>query len=226
MKNIRLKKVLEFIEPNAYLADVGCDHGYLAIEAIKKGVTFVQLIDNKEKPLQNAINNILDFTKKNNLTFNVKYSLSSGLNMLDENIDTVSICGMGPELIVKILDENLSTAKKMNLLVLQPNKKTSFLRKYLFSNQFKIIDEAIVEDKNKIYEIIACKYVNHKIIYNKKDYIFGPILRKNQNEIFIKKWAEKLEFDKKILLEPILIDKKEELKEEIKLINEVLNESK
>ena len=38
MKNKRLEKVLSFIEPNDSLADVGCDHGYLALEAIKKGV--------------------------------------------------------------------------------------------------------------------------------------------------------------------------------------------
>ena len=49
MNNNRLKKVLEYIEPNAMLADVGCDHGYLAIEAIKKGVSIFTGKDNNVK---------------------------------------------------------------------------------------------------------------------------------------------------------------------------------
>ena len=54
MKNIRLEKVLSFIDKTDCLADVGCDHGYLAIMAIEKGVSFVQLIDNKKGPLDSA----------------------------------------------------------------------------------------------------------------------------------------------------------------------------
>ena len=35
---IRLNAALDWIDCNDLLADVGCDHGYLAIEALKKGV--------------------------------------------------------------------------------------------------------------------------------------------------------------------------------------------
>ena len=55
---IRLNAALDWIDCNDLLADVGCDHGYLAIEALKKGVPFVQLIDNKEGPLNVAISNL------------------------------------------------------------------------------------------------------------------------------------------------------------------------
>ena len=44
---IRLNAALDWIDCNDLLADIGCDHGYLAIEALKKGVPFVQLIDEK-----------------------------------------------------------------------------------------------------------------------------------------------------------------------------------
>ena len=33
---IRLFQALDWIDNNDSLADIGCDHGYLAIEAIKK----------------------------------------------------------------------------------------------------------------------------------------------------------------------------------------------
>ena len=42
---VRLNAALDWIDLNDRLADIGCDHGYLAIEALKKGIPFVQLID-------------------------------------------------------------------------------------------------------------------------------------------------------------------------------------
>ena len=48
MLSIRLQQVLKYISSDDYVADIGCDHGYLTIAAIEKGVKFVQLIDNKE----------------------------------------------------------------------------------------------------------------------------------------------------------------------------------
>lgn len=47
MLSKRLNKVLTYINNTDKLVDVGCDHGYLAIEAINKGVKLVQLVDNK-----------------------------------------------------------------------------------------------------------------------------------------------------------------------------------
>lgn len=221
MNNNRLKKVLEFIEPSSHLADVGCDHGYLAIEAIKKGVPFVQLIDNKEGPLNVAINNLRNYEDE----CKVVYSLSSGLNSLHEKVDTIAICGMGGELIVQILNEKLDFAKKMKRLILQANSKNSLLREFLLKNSFIITDEAIVLDKEKVYEIIVCNFVNYSLLYNKKDYWFGPILRKNKDQLFVNKWKNKLSLDMEILKNNIDFEKKKEIEEEVRLIKEVLYES-
>lgn len=221
MNNNRLKKVLEYIEPNAMLADVGCDHGYLAIEAIKKGVSFVELIDNKEGPLQSAINNLKHYENKAEII----YSLSSGLSSICEKVDTVAICGMGGELISQIINDNLEVAKRMNKLILQANSKNSILRRYLIENNFKIIDESIVVDKGKIYEIIVCKFELLISDYSEKDLIFGPILRIKKDELFIEKWKNKLSFYEEILNNQITEDKKQEIEKEIKLIKEVLYES-
>lgn len=217
----RLKKVLEFIDPNAKLADVGCDHGYLAIEAIKKGVSFVQLIDNKEGPLQSAINNLKYYEKESE----VIYSLSSGLSKIHEKVDTVAICGMGGELIAELIDSDIDTAKKMKRLILQPNSKISFLRKYLLEKKFNIDDESIILDKGKTYEIIVCHYVGLCFEYNEKDYIFGPILRMHKNELFVNKWENKILFNNEILSSHIDEDKKELIEKENNLIKEVLYEN-
>ena len=99
MLSKRLQRVLDYIQIDDKLADIGCDHGYLSLYAIKKGVKFVQLVDNKIGPLNVAKKNL----SKENLNAEIKYSLSSGLSNIDINVDTVAICGMGGDLISKIL---------------------------------------------------------------------------------------------------------------------------
>ena len=57
---VRLNSALDWIDIDDKLADIGCDHGYLADLAFKKGVSFVQLIDNKEGPLNVAKKNLYE----------------------------------------------------------------------------------------------------------------------------------------------------------------------
>ena len=53
----------------------------------------------------------------------------------------VTIAGMGSFLIVEILEKNKAYLNKVKQFYLQPNANTDYLRKYLFKNHFKIIDE-------------------------------------------------------------------------------------
>ena len=195
MKNIRLEKVLSFIDASCKLADVGCDHGYLAIMAIQKGVSFVQLIDNKKGPLDSAKENLKYYQDK----ALVKYSLSSGISNVLPDVDTVAICGMGGELIAHILESDFESAKKIGKFILQPNSKISLLRKFLISNRFQILDEAIVLDNDKTYEIIVANYSLNQREYNELDIMFGPILRTSKDPLFIKKWDNKLRYNLEIL---------------------------
>ena len=221
MKNERLEKVLKHINSSDCLADVGCDHGYLAIMAIDKGVSFVELIDNKKGPLDSAKKNLFDYDNKATII----YSLSSGISDLKKEVDTVAICGMGGELISQILDANLDVAKKIKKFILQPNSKQDFLRKYLNEKHFIINDEEIVIDNDKIYEIIVCNYFEQSCSYNESDILFGPILRIKKDPLFVKKWNDKLNHNMYILSK---IDndhvKYSEIKKEVELIKEVLYE--
>lgn len=222
MKNIRLEKVLSFIHQTDCLADVGCDHGYLAIMAIEKGVSFVQLIDNKKGPLDSAKINLKHYQKM----ATVEYSLSSGISNILPIINTVAICGMGGELISQILLNDIEKAKNVKKIILQPNSKISLLRKFLYDNDFDITNETIVMDNDKIYEIIVASPSDGKVNFNKLDIIFGPHLRTKKDPLFISKWVKKYEYNLEIMEN---IDnnslKFEELLEENNYIKEVLYEN-
>lgn len=222
MKNLRLQAVATFINKEDRLGDVGCDHGYLAIMALEKGVEFVQLIDNKEGPLTSAKQNLVIYENNNN----IKYSLSSGISHLDPTVNTVAICGMGGELISKILNDDLLTAKKVKKFILQPNSKVSFLRRFLNDHKFSIIEEDIVEDAGKVYEIIVARYDENANKCNDKEIVFGPILMKKKQPLFINKWKNKLTLNKKILMSLSKDDIKYQIiKNSIKMIEEVLYEN-
>ena len=213
MLSKRLKVVLDYIENDDIVADIGCDHGYLGIACIEKGIKFVQLIDNKEGPLSSAKANL-----KNYDSSKYELTLSDGLDLINNLVNTVVICGMGGELIVDIINNHLDIVKNMKKVIVQANTKINYLRKYLSEHSLKIVDESIVEDMDKIYEIIVFTYEECSEKLDDFDILFGPCLRKEKNTVFIKKWTERLNEYNRILSNSYV----EEIKKEKEMIEEVL----
>ena len=213
---IRLNAALNWIDCNDLLADVGCDHGYLAIEALKKGVPFVQLIDNKEGPLNVAVSNL----RKYDYDSKTKFTLSSGLLDLDQKVTCVAILGMGGELISQILEDGKTKSNNVEKFILEANTKISFIREYLFNNNYEIISEKIVKENSKYYELILCKKTNVSIKYDIYDLMFGPVLRKEKSPLFVEKWTKVSNDYKRIIKKSSL--KPIKLIEECKLIEDVI----
>ena len=81
------------------------------------------------------------------------------------------------------------------------------------NNGFKIVNEDIVYEDKKFYEVIVFEKGYQKLL--EQELYFGPILLKDKNPIFIHKWTEY--YDK-------IKDINNKL-DEIKLIEGVLNEN-
>ena len=97
----RIKEICKYIDLNSKVADIGCDHGYLILEALSsKKILYAQLIDNKIKPLEKAKSNL------KNIDLNVDYTLSNGLDELNPKVDTIVLAGMGGLLIKDIIKKN------------------------------------------------------------------------------------------------------------------------
>ena len=111
----------------------------------------------------------------------------------------VTIAGMGSFLIVEILEKNKAYLNKVKQFYLQPNANTDHLRKYLFKNHFKIIDEKKIIDGYNVYEMMVVENTNQDIQYNQEDMMFGPVLRKNKDELFIRYWQKQYQTYLKIM---------------------------
>ena len=222
MLSIRLQQVLKYISSDDYVADIGCDHGYLTIAAIEKGVKFVQLIDNKEGPLKVAKKNLQQFED----IAQVIYTHADGLSNLNHLINVACICGMGGDLIYHIIENSLAKAQNLDFLILQANSKVEFLRENLANLKFEIMDEQIVYDKEKYYQIMQVKYNPQMLPLSKKQILFGPILLEKRNQIFLDYLYNKLITMNAIIEnKTISSDNLSQLKEKKEMIEEVLNET-
>lgn len=220
MLSKRLKMASSFINPNLNFADIGCDHGYLAIEAIKMGVKVVQLVDNKEGPLQIAKNNLSKF----NNDVDIVYTLSDGLTNLDSRINIVAICGMGGDLIVKIVNDSIDTAKNLDYLILEANSKVNNLRKFLDNQGFSIIDEKFVIDRGKEYQILKVKYTNDSNKLSDEEIEFGPILLSKMSIDYRNYLIAKSNYLEGLLQKADAINLKN-INKQLKMIKEILYET-
>ena len=179
----RLKSIAEYIDDNTNMVDIGCDHGLLDIYLIhnKKNIKIIAS-DVNENALNNAKNNI----KKYKLEDKIETVLSNGLDNIDAtNIDTIVISGMGAHTIVGILYNNLKKLKNIKKIVIQSNNDIDFLRYKLTKIGYYINREQLIKEGKHIYTIIEFKK-GYKY-YTRKQLYFGPVLLKENNNLFKEK---------------------------------------
>ena len=142
--NQRLLRVL--ILKQGTLADIGSDHAYLPIYAIQNKICTSAIAGEVIKgPYKAAVNNVAE----NDLNESIDVRLGDGLAVINhaDNIDNITICGMGGPLIASILKEGQEKLTYHPRLILQSNIQTQVLRNVLTSLNYEIIDEVILEEK-------------------------------------------------------------------------------
>ena len=223
----RLQLVGEFVPTGAKLLDIGSDHAYLPIALTQMGkIKHAIAGEVVQGPYNSAKSNVLSFGLEHAITVR----LANGLAAFDPNIDdvdTITICGMGGHLIADILDADSEKLKDIATLVLQPNNGERTLRQWLQAHQFKISHEKIMSDNDKIYEIIVAQPCQALQQLSQDELIFGPILMKEKSTIFNHKWQSELKANQAILakIPETSSDKRQEFEAIIAKIKEVLNAS-
>lgn len=98
----RLLACAAFVEPGQRVADVGTDHGYLAIYLLQsRRASRVLAADVAEQPLARAMENARRFGVREGLSFH----LCDGVRGLPRDFDVLLMAGLGAETMVGILPE-------------------------------------------------------------------------------------------------------------------------
>ena len=176
----RLSIIADYVDNNATIIDVGCDHALLDIYLIQsKKIKKAIACDIKEGALNQARKNI-------NISgiSNIDLRLSDGLDCIneDDNIDTIIISGLGDNKIISILDKDIKKLDNIDTIIIQSNTGINKIRKYMTGINYHISEEKLIKDNNIIYTIIKFKKGYYK--YSNKQLEYGPILIKEKGELF------------------------------------------
>lgn len=180
----RLASIASNIDKEDKVVDIGCDHGYLSI--------YLKAVNGNKVVIATDINeNALNMAKKNinKNSMLIETRLGNGLDVIKHNeVDTIIISGMGGNTILNILKKN--KLKYIKKIVIQSNTDIPLIRKYINKLGYTIKNEQLIIDKNIYYIIITFTKGKHK--YTKKELYFGPILLKENNDLFNEKKAIEL----------------------------------
>ncbi len=195
MKSSRLTAIANYVEGSNYTLDVGTDHAYLPIYLIENNLAKKCLAsDINLEPCKVAQKNI----KEKKLNDRIEVVQSDGLELLSDDVDTVTISGMGGNLIASMIETAFESITDQKF-ILQPNNNSYKLRKFLISKGYKITNECLVEDNDIIYEVIEVQ--KGVMFLDETELYFGPLILKNKkiNDLFYRKYIAELEYIKNTL---------------------------
>ncbi len=151
----RLCTAASYVRNGAVVADIGTDHAYLPIYLALEGrVKRAYASDINQGPIDRANENI----KKYGLEGKISTRVVSGLDGIESVKPTdIVICGMGGELIVKILQNSPYIRQNGVRLILQPMTHVKELREYLQNGFYTVVENIVFEDE-KLYQILCLQY--------------------------------------------------------------------
>ncbi len=152
--SLRLQAVADFVTKGNRVADIGTDHGFLAIYLIQSGqCPHAIAMDVREGPLERARGHIA----KAGLTNQIDTRLSNGLAALAPGeAESAVIAGMGGLTVIQILEAAKAAPGWTSLRewILEPQSDLEKVRKYLRENGFFISRENLVLEDGKYYPVL------------------------------------------------------------------------
>lgn len=168
---LRLSKMVDLIPPCRCLCDVGTDHAYLPIAALRSNkAEFAYATDVNEGPLQRATMN----GRLYGVADKMEPRLGDGLAPIDGiSVDVITIAGMGGQLIIDILARGEATVNRCKCLILQPMREVEAVRTYLVDKAIRFTETIIKEDRRYYHIICAHPAERHNAAYNDLELFYG-----------------------------------------------------
>lgn len=172
----RLLACAGFVIPGAKVADIGCDHGYLSIYLLQKGLaSSVIASDVREGPLQSAVRN----AEKYGVREQVQFFLSDGVRSTPRDFDTLICAGMGADTMIHILSDAPWLQDGRYRLILQCQSKRPMLRRYLSESGWRITEETVLRDGKFLYTVMEVIWQPESPKLTVGQWYFSPAMLQN-----------------------------------------------
>lgn len=196
----RLKLIYDMIPACKILCDVGTDHALVpAYALVNHRCERAIASDIKKGPLERAMRTV----KKYNLADRVELRIGNGLEPFSpDETDVVVIAGMGGMMIREIIMGQFEKASQAKCLILQPMHAQEIVRPFLWSQGFSILDEALVREGDKLYQVITAAYTGVNREMESCDSIhavIGEKLIEKQDRLLVDWIADRLKRQRKIV---------------------------
>ena len=151
----RLGAIAAQVGPYHRMADVGTDHAFLPVWLIQNNrITFAVAGDVQPGPLEAARRSVGEA----GLEPAISVRLGNGLQVVAPGeVDVVVIAGMGGSTIREILESSPVVVGELRRIVCQPMIGAAILRKWFLANGWEIIEEDLVMEDGRLYEIIVAE---------------------------------------------------------------------
>lgn len=148
----RMRAVVGLVEPCKSIADIGCDHGYVAMELVRSNICrHVIAMDINKGPLERARHNVRDYDMQDY----IETRLSDGAQALGAGeVEGIICAGMGGKLVISILEQDRELVCNLKQVILQPQSELDEVRGYLRENGFLIDREDMVYEDGKYYPMM------------------------------------------------------------------------
>ncbi|MWC27479.1 tRNA (adenine(22)-N(1))-methyltransferase [Paenibacillus sp. MMS18-CY102] len=172
----RLETIASLVTAGARVADIGSDHALLPVYLVSTGKCPSAIAGELNLgPFEAASKQV----REAKLAQLINVRRGNGMAVLTPGeADTVTIAGMGGQLIATILEEgrvqgNLEGVKE---LVLQPNVGEDTVRYWLSEHHWLLVEERILEEDGKIYEILRAVRADGTRAAEQLAQIYNPAL--------------------------------------------------
>lgn len=227
----RLQAVADLVTPGYKIADVGTDHAYIPIYLVeKKIVPMAVAMDINKGPLERATEHIREYKLENQ----IQTRLSNGIQHLHkEEVDVVILAGMGGNLMVNILSDDMEKTESLKECILQPQSEIAKVRAFLLEKGFSFIQENMVLDDGKYYPMMKvvpprADKKQMPVVWSEVELQYGKLLLEQKNPI-LKQFLERESDIKGDILSKLdqvqgahILARKAELNQELFLIREGL----
>lgn len=151
----RLARAADMLRASGVAADIGSDHGRLAVALLQQGAARRVIAgDVSARSLEKA----RALAARCGVTDRIEFRVADGLAALvPGEADAILMAGMGGLLMARILQEGDSAARAAERIVLQPQGNAAELRAFLYGNGYAIREEAIVLDNGRYYQLIRAQ---------------------------------------------------------------------
>ncbi len=151
----RLRAIAAQVGSFQSMADIGTDHAFLPVWLIQNNrITYAVAGDVQPGPLEAAKRSV----REAGLEPAIAVRLGNGLQVVAPGeVDVVVIAGMGGPTIREILESSPTVVSKLSRIVCQPMIGAAILREWFLTNGWKIIDEDLVMEDGRLYEIIVAE---------------------------------------------------------------------